>query len=66
MVLKQCIRYGGPTVCSVPTLDLYLLDFYVWEHLKTTVYATEVSDFQDFKQLTQNGFDMIGSTRDIF
>ena len=66
IVLVQCIRHGGPTVCSVPALDLYLLDFYVWEHLKTTVFAIEVSDFQDSKQRTQNGFDMIGSTRDIF
>jgi hypothetical protein len=66
MVPEQCIRRGGPTVCSVPTLDLYRLDFYVWEHLKSTVYAIEGSDFQDFKQRTQNGFDVTVSTRDIF
>jgi hypothetical protein len=65
IVPKQLTRYGGPTACSVPSLVLYLLDFYVWEHPKSTVYAIEVSDFQDFKQWTQNGFDMIGSIGDI-
>jgi len=54
MVPEQFIWHSGPTACSVPTLDLYLLDFYVWEHLKSTVYAIEFRDFQDFKQRTQN------------
>jgi len=63
---EKCIKHGRQTAFSVPTLELYLLDFSIWEYLKSTIYAIEFSDFQDFKQRTQNGFDMSGSTRDIF
>jgi hypothetical protein len=55
-----------PKSSSVPSLDLYLLEFYVWEHLKPSVYATEICDFQDLNNDHRIDLDMIGSIRDIF
>jgi hypothetical protein len=41
------------------TSNLNLFDFYFWENLKSAVYAQEVSNIQDLKELIQNRFDMI-------
>ena len=40
----------GPTACLVHSPDLNPLYFYLREHLKSTVYAKEVSDIQVFQQ----------------
>ena len=32
------------------------LNFYLWGHLNSTVYATDVDDVQDLQQQIQNGF----------
>jgi hypothetical protein len=44
---EQWLGRGGPTAWPAGCPDLNRLDFYLWEHLKPTVYATEASDFQD-------------------
>jgi hypothetical protein len=44
---------GGPKAWPAPSSDLNPLDFYLWEHLKSTVYATEVCDAQDLQQRIQ-------------
>ena len=55
---------------AAPSLACYSdfnpLDFYFWWYLKSTLYATEVSDVQDLQQRIQNGFKMIRSIPRIF
>jgi hypothetical protein len=41
---EQWIRKGWPTVGPVPSVELNLLDFYLWGHLKSTVFDSEVND----------------------
>ena len=39
--------HGGPVSWSVRSPDLYLLHFFVWEHMKTKVYHTLVVSAKD-------------------
>jgi hypothetical protein len=55
--LNNGLGQGRPTAWPAPS-DLNPLDFYLWGQLKTTVYATEVSDVQDWQQCLQNGCEM--------
>jgi hypothetical protein len=43
---EQWVGRGGPTAWPAPSSDFSPLDFYLWEHVKSTVYATVFSDFQ--------------------
>ena len=49
-----------------PAIHVYPLDFYLWAHLQSTAYATEISDVQNLEQWIQNGFEMILTTPGIF
>jgi hypothetical protein len=62
---EQRVGPGEPRARSAP-LRIYNPYFYLWGHLQSTVYATEVSDVQNFQQWTQNGFEMIRATPGIF
>jgi hypothetical protein len=66
MFLEQWICWCRPSVWPTDSLALYALDYYLWEYLKSSVYATEVSDIQDLEQRLQNGFEMILTTPGIF
>jgi hypothetical protein len=46
--LEQWIEQDGPTALPAPSPDLNPLDFYLWGHLKSTVYAALVCYVQDF------------------
>ena len=46
--MGQMIGQCRPTAWLAPSHDLNLQDFYFWGHIKTTVYATEVSDVRIF------------------
>jgi hypothetical protein len=47
---EQETGQGGPTAWSARSPDFNHLDFYLCGHLKAAVYATEVSDIQDWQQ----------------
>ena len=55
---EQRIGREGPT--ALPTLLSVLnpLDFYIWGRLRSTVYATEVVDFQGLQQRVQKGIEL--------
>jgi hypothetical protein len=57
-----CVGRGGPTAWPARSSDLNPLDFYLWAHLKSTFWAAEVGDPQDWQQRIQNGFEMIRKT----
>ena len=57
-----CVGRGGPTAWPARSSDLNPLDFYLWAHLKSTFWAAEVGDSQDWQQRIQNGFEMIRKT----
>jgi hypothetical protein len=40
-------------------MDLIPLDFYLWGHLKTVVYATPVNDAEDLWERVQNACQVI-------
>jgi hypothetical protein len=48
--LEQQIRQGGPTRWSACFSDLNHLDFYLCGRLKSTVYATEITDIHGLLQ----------------
>ena len=66
MFPEQWVGRGGPTAWPAGCPDLNRLDFYLWEHLKPTVYATEASDVQDWQQRIQKGLEMVRTTPGIF
>jgi hypothetical protein len=47
---EQCTGQGGTTAWPAPSTDLNHLHFYLWGHLKSAVYVTEISDIQDLQQ----------------
>lgn len=63
---EQWIRRCCPTVRPVPSVELNLLEFYLWGHLKSIVFDSEVSDVQKLQQWIRNGFWMIVTTTGIF
>lgn len=64
--LEQWIGWCRPSAWPAHSSAIYPLDFYLWGHLKSTTYATEISDVQDLEQWIQNGFEMILMTPRIF
>jgi hypothetical protein len=52
-------RRGGPTASRALSPDLSALDFCLWGHLKSTVYATDATALQTRKQ---NGFMVVRMT----
>lgn len=63
---EQRIRRCWPTVGPVPSVELNLLDFYHWGHLKSTVFNSEVGDVQELQQWIRNGFWLTVTTTGIF
>jgi len=56
---------GVPKVCSaVPSFKSTA--FHNWGHIKSTVFAAEISGFQELQQRRQNRFEMILTTTVIF
>jgi hypothetical protein len=51
-------RISAPTAWSACSPKLNSFNSYLWEHLKSPVYATIVNDIQDLQQQIQNGFQM--------
>jgi hypothetical protein len=51
-----------------PARSPYLnpLDFYLWSHKNSDVYATAVSDIQNLQQQAQNAFKMVCMTHGEF
>jgi hypothetical protein len=48
--LEQWMGRAGPTAQFAHSPDLNPFGFYLWEHLKCTVCATEVSDIHNWQQ----------------
>jgi hypothetical protein len=46
--------------------DLNPLDFYLWGHLKTVVYATPVNDAGDLRERVQNACQVIRDDNFVF
>jgi hypothetical protein len=46
--------------------DLTPLDFYLWGHLKTVVYATPVNDAEDVWERVQNDCQVIRDVNSVF
>ena len=65
---EQWIGRGGPTawLAGCTNLNPLYTYYYLWEHLKPTVNATEVSDVKNWQQRIQNGFEMVHKTPGIF
>jgi hypothetical protein len=59
-------RTRRTTEWSARSPAMSTLYFYLWGHVKYTVYVAEVSDIKDLQQLIQNGFYMIRTTPAIF
>jgi hypothetical protein len=57
------IGWGKPTAWPTPYPELNPLDYYLWRHLESILYATEVSDVQDYQQ--RNGVDLRWFVRDV-
>jgi len=56
----------GQTAWPPCSPDFNPLHFYLWRHLKSTVYATDFSKVQDLQQRIQNGSDTIRTIPGIF
>jgi hypothetical protein len=50
--------------CSFACTNVW--DLYILEHLKCIVYATQITDFQDLQQRTENGSEVNRTTPGIF
>jgi len=57
---------GAPTPWFTVFRDLNPIDIYFYGNLKSTLYATALSDTQDTQQWIQNGSEMILTTPGIF
>jgi hypothetical protein len=60
------IGRGGPTVRPPHSPDLNPVDFHLWGHLKTLVYATPVNDIETLRQRVEGGCQAIRNTPGIF
>jgi hypothetical protein len=59
---EQRIGRDGPSAWPARLPVLNPLEFYIWGHLKYTVYATEGNDFQGLHKRVQNRTEMIRMT----
>ncbi|KAJ4440493.1 hypothetical protein ANN_08634 [Periplaneta americana] len=62
----RCIGYQGPVPWPARSPDLNPLDFFLWEHLKTLVYATPVDQVNDFLPRIVDACNTIRITTGIF
>jgi hypothetical protein len=63
---ERWIGRGGPVPWLSRSPDLTPLDFYLWEHLKTVVYATTVNDAEDLCECVQNACQVIRNDNLVF
>jgi hypothetical protein len=60
------IGQGGPTAWPPRSPDFHPVDFHLWGHLKTLVYATPVNDIATLQQWVEGGCLTIRNTPGIF
>ena len=53
---------GGPIAWPARSPDLNPLDFHLWEHLKSIVYATLIEHAEILRNRIQQGFRQIRET----
>ena len=63
---QRWVGRGGPMEWPARSPDLNPMDFFVWGHLKSLVYATPVPDVDILRERIQTGFDHIRNTPGIF
>jgi hypothetical protein len=51
---EQWIGRGGQAKWPAQLPDLNILDFWLWEHLKTLVYSAPISDLEVLQQRVKN------------
>ena len=59
------IGHHGPVPWPARSPDLNPLDFFLWGHLKTLVYATPVDHVDDLLERIVEGYNTIRTTPDI-
>jgi hypothetical protein len=63
---ERWIGRGSPVSWPSRSPDLTPLDFYLWVHLKTVVYATPVNDAEDLRERVQNDCQVIRDRNLVF
>jgi hypothetical protein len=63
--LKWWIVWGAPVAWSARSSDVKLLYFYLWDHLKSTMYATAVNDVAELQQRVEDRRELIYNTTGI-
>ena len=60
---NKWIGRGGPIAWPARSPDLNPLDFYLWGHLKSIVYATSIENAEILRNRIEQGFRQIRETR---
>jgi hypothetical protein len=63
---EQWIGHCGPVSWPSRSPDLTPLDFYLWGHLETVIYATLVNDAGDLWERVQNACQVIRDDNLVF
>lgn len=63
---QRWIGRGGPHAWPARSPDLNPMDFYLWGHLKSTVYSVPITDEQQLWQRIVEGCNQIRNTPGIF
>ena len=53
---NKWIGRGGPVACPARSPDLNPLDFHLWGHLKSIVYATSIENAETLRSRIEQGF----------
>ena len=59
---NKWIGRGGPIAWPARSLDLNPLDFHLWGHLKSIVYATSIQHAEILRNRIEQGFRQIRET----
>ena len=59
---NKWIGRGGPVAWPARSPDLNPLDFHLWEHLKSIVYATSIENAEILRNRIEQGFQQIRET----
>ena len=62
---NKWIGRGGPSAWPARSPDLNPLDFHLWEHLKSIVYATLIEHAEILRKRTEQGFRQIRETPEM-
>lgn len=63
---ENWIGRGGPVPWPARSPDLNPIDFFLWGHLKSIVYASPVQSVEELRDRIVNGFNTIRQTPGIF